>query len=118
MKATRILKAFATAGKRVQLVGDLDAGVIIALDMEGRLFTVLEGEVLNRVNPDAIAGESTREALPQSRRRRALARARGHVARIPVFHGRLEGDTRVACRALPGYPKPRNAAPRSSPKWI
>ena len=60
MKATRILKAFATAGKRVQLVGDLDAGVIIALDMEGRLFTVLDGEVLNRVNPDAIAGESTR----------------------------------------------------------
>jgi hypothetical protein len=61
MKATRILKAFATAGKRVQLVGDLNAGVIIALDMEGRLFTVLEGDVLNRVNPDAITGESTRK---------------------------------------------------------
>jgi hypothetical protein len=59
MKATRILKAFAKAGKQVQLVGTLNAGVIIALDLEGRLFTVLDGEVLNRVNLDAIAGEST-----------------------------------------------------------
>ena len=61
MKATRVLKAFAAAGKQVHLVGDLNAGVIIALDMEGRLFTVLEGDVLNRVNLDAVAGESTRE---------------------------------------------------------
>jgi hypothetical protein len=61
MKATRILRAFALAQKEVQLVGDLDAGVIIALDMEGRLFAVLDGEVLNRVNLDAIAGESTQK---------------------------------------------------------
>ena len=61
MKATRILKAFARAGKQVQFVGDLSAGVIIALDLEGRLFTVLDGEVLNRVNLEAIAGDSTRE---------------------------------------------------------
>jgi len=61
MHATRILKAFATTGKQVRLVGDLDAGVIVALDMEGRLFAVLNGEVLNRVNLDAIAGESTRK---------------------------------------------------------
>lgn len=59
MKATRILEAFVRAGKQIQLVGDLDAGVVIALDLEGRLFTVLNGEVLNRVNLDAIAGEST-----------------------------------------------------------
>ncbi len=61
MEAKRILKAFAQAGKRVQVVGDLRAGVIIALDLEGRLFTVLDGEVLNRVNFDAIAGQSTRQ---------------------------------------------------------
>jgi hypothetical protein len=42
-------------------VGDLNAGVIIALDLEGRLFAVLDGEVLNRVNLDAIAGESTQK---------------------------------------------------------
>ena len=55
------MKAFAKAGKQVHLVGTLHAGVIIALDMEGRLFAVLDGEVLNRVNLDAIAGESTQK---------------------------------------------------------
>jgi len=59
MTATELLKAFAKAGKRTHFVGDLRAGVIIALDLEGRLYTVLHGEVLNRVNPDAIAGQST-----------------------------------------------------------
>lgn len=61
MKATLLLKAFAQAGRRAHLVGSVDAGVIAALDMEGRLFTVLDGEVLNRVNPEAIAGQSTRQ---------------------------------------------------------
>jgi hypothetical protein len=61
MKATHILQSFDKAGKRVHVVGDLDAGIIIALDMEGRLFTVLEGEVLNRVNLNAIVGESTQK---------------------------------------------------------
>jgi len=64
MKATRILKEFTKAGKQVHLVGDLHAGAIIALDMEGRLFTTLGGEVLNRVNLDAIAGESTQKMYP------------------------------------------------------
>ncbi len=61
MKATHILNAFKKASKRVHVVGELKAGVIIALDMEGRLFTVLDGVVLNRVNLDAIAGESTQK---------------------------------------------------------
>jgi hypothetical protein len=60
MNAQKMLKSLAKAGKRSHLVGTLDAGVIAALDMEGRLFTVLDGEVLNRVNPVAIAGQSTR----------------------------------------------------------
>lgn len=55
-----ILRLFEKARKRVHMVGDSTAGVIIALDMEGRLFTVLDGMVLNHVNPDAITGESTR----------------------------------------------------------
>jgi hypothetical protein len=42
-------------------VGNAKAGAIVALDMEGRWFAVLDGEVLNRVNADAIAGHSTRE---------------------------------------------------------
>ena len=59
MTATELLTAFAQAGKRTHLVGDINAGVIIALDMEGRLFTVKKGMVLNRVNPKAIVGQST-----------------------------------------------------------
>lgn len=59
MRALPVLKVFRQAGKRALLVGDLDAGVIVALDLEGRWFAVLHGEILNRVNPEAIAGQST-----------------------------------------------------------
>jgi hypothetical protein len=58
MKATNIIEAFKKANKRTHVVGDLNNGIIIALDMEGRLFTVLDGRILNRVNIDAIMGES------------------------------------------------------------
>jgi hypothetical protein len=60
MKASSLLEAFSKAGKRVQVVGDSRAGALIALDMEGRIFTVLDGVVLNRVNLDAVAGQNTR----------------------------------------------------------
>lgn len=59
MNASTFLKALKKAGKRAHLVGDLDAGTVITLDMEGRWFAVLDGEVLNRVNPDAIEGQCT-----------------------------------------------------------
>jgi len=59
IQATHLMEAFEKAGKRVHVVGDLNAGVIVALDMEGRLFTVLDGEVLNHVNLEAVSGEST-----------------------------------------------------------
>lgn len=61
IEATHLLEAFEKAGKRVHVVGDLNAGVIVALDMEGRLFTVLDGEVLNHVNLEAVSGESTQD---------------------------------------------------------
>ena len=56
----QVLEAFEKAGKRVHVVGNSETGVIVALDMEGRLFTVLNGEILNRVNFEAIKGQSTR----------------------------------------------------------
>jgi hypothetical protein len=59
MNAKQMLRAFAKAGKRCHLVGDHAAGVIVGLDMEARWFAVLGGEVVNRVNPEAIAGQST-----------------------------------------------------------
>jgi hypothetical protein len=34
---------------------------VAALDLEGRLYAVLDGDVLNRVKPEALAGQSTRE---------------------------------------------------------
>ena len=59
IKAKHLLKVFDRTGKRTHLVGNYKTGVIIALDMEGRLFTILDGEVLNRVNLDAVVGQST-----------------------------------------------------------
>jgi hypothetical protein len=56
----QMLEAFDMAGKRIHVLGNSETGVIVALDMEGRLFTVLNGEVLNRVNFEAIKGQSTR----------------------------------------------------------
>ncbi|MEX2335769.1 MAG: DUF6786 family protein [Fulvivirga sp.] len=61
MKTEKILHALENAGKRIHFIGDEDAGVIIALDMEGRLFTIMEDETLNRVNLEAIKGESSRD---------------------------------------------------------
>ena len=61
MEAIRLIKLFAEAGKRAILVGDSDAGVIVGLDLEGRWYGVLCGEVLSRVNPEAVAGQNTRE---------------------------------------------------------
>jgi hypothetical protein len=59
MTAIELLSACNQAGKRTHLIGDLQAGVIIVLDMEGRLFTVRNGKILNRVNPKAIAERGT-----------------------------------------------------------
>ena len=61
MDAIRLIKLFSEVGKRAILVGDSDAGVIVGLDLEGRWYSVLHGEVLSRVNPEAITGQSTRE---------------------------------------------------------
>ncbi len=61
MEVKHLLAAFEKAGKRTHIIGDTNAGLVAALDMEGRLFTVLDGEVLNRVNLEAITDESTRK---------------------------------------------------------
>lgn len=58
MQARHLLDLFATHHKRATLIGSTDAGVIAGLDLEGRLYAVSGGVVLNRVNPAAIAGIS------------------------------------------------------------
>lgn len=54
MHINDLLVAFDQAGKRTHFIGSHRAGVLVALDMEGRFFTVWNGEVVNRVNLDAI----------------------------------------------------------------
>jgi hypothetical protein len=58
---SQLLSLFDTAGKKYLLIGNETAGVVAGLDLEGRLFAVLGGRVLNRVNPGAILGQSTRD---------------------------------------------------------
>ena len=93
-------------------------GVIVALDLEGRWFAVLDGEVLNRVNPEAIAGQSTRERYLNPGRRRTLARAGGDDAGLPVFHGRLAGAAGLDRGPVSGHRSRDRRAPRSAPKSI
>ena len=60
MNTENLLDLFRSANKRAVLVGDAAHGVIIGLDLEGRLFFVYEGQVVSRVNADAIQGISDR----------------------------------------------------------
>ncbi len=59
MNTIQLIAAFKNAGKRIHIIGNENNGVIAALDLEGRLFTVLNGQVINRVNIHAICAEST-----------------------------------------------------------
>ncbi len=58
MKASRLLALFAGSGRRTHLIGDSGQGVIAGLDLEGRLYAVHNGQVVNRVNPLAVSGDS------------------------------------------------------------
>ncbi len=62
MKCSELLELCAAGRKRCHLVGTEAAGVVIGLDLEGRLFAVLNGEILNLVNPKAVLGTSNRDA--------------------------------------------------------
>ncbi len=58
MQIEKMKTLFASAGKLYKLIGDERCGILAGLDLEGRLYTVFNGVVLNRVNPDAILGNS------------------------------------------------------------
>jgi hypothetical protein len=60
MTVQELLRLFDTSKRRCRLIGSAAAGAIAGLDLEGRLYTVLEGQVLNRVNPEAFLGTCTR----------------------------------------------------------
>lgn len=62
MKLIDLVLLLERGKRRYELLGTPQNGTLIALDVEGRLFSWLDGEVVNRVNPDAFSGFSTRAA--------------------------------------------------------
>src|SRR5450759_2298011 len=48
--------------RRVHVIGTPENGIIAALDLEGRIFTVVNSRVLNRVVPSAILNRTNKYA--------------------------------------------------------
>ncbi len=61
MNSHDLLHLFEDSRHRYHLVGTEANGVIIGLSLEGRLFTILHREVVNRVNPKAFFEQSTKD---------------------------------------------------------
>lgn len=62
MTGNELIDLMLQAHRRVQVTGTPENGVIAALDIEGRLFTVVNNRVLNRVVPSAIAMRTNKNA--------------------------------------------------------
>ena len=62
MTGQELIDLMLQSHRRVHVLGTPENGVIAALDLEGRLFTVVNGRVLNRVVESAIANRSNRNA--------------------------------------------------------
>ena len=60
MNIAEFKKLFQRSGKRCEFVGDESLGVCAAPDLEARLYLVFRGEIVSRVNPDAILHYSDR----------------------------------------------------------
>lgn len=62
MTGNELIELFKKTGKRCYVVGSAENGVIAGLDLEGRLFAIMNGNVMNKVNPAAILGITDRSA--------------------------------------------------------
>lgn len=62
MTGQELLDTLNKAFRRSHVIGTPENGIIAALDLEGRLFAVVNGRVLNRVVPSAIIGHSNKNA--------------------------------------------------------
>ena len=60
MTGHELIELFKQGEKRYCLTGTIENGVIAGLDLEGRFFTIINGEVVSRVNPEAILGITDR----------------------------------------------------------
>jgi hypothetical protein len=54
MTGHELIDLFKQGEKRYHLTGTIENGIITGLDLEGRLFTIIDSEVVSRVNPEAI----------------------------------------------------------------
>lgn len=62
MTGNELIDLMLQSHRRVHVIGTPENGVIAALDLEGRLFTVVNGRILNKVVPSAIVNRSNRNA--------------------------------------------------------
>lgn len=60
MTVAELIRLFEAGHRRYRLVGTEKAGAVAGLDLEGRIYAVLNGEVLNRVNREAFLETCTR----------------------------------------------------------
>ena len=63
MTGKELIDLLSLSYRRSHLVGTLENGVIAALDMEGRLFTILNGNVVSRLVPSAITNRSNKNVF-------------------------------------------------------
>ena len=61
MTGNELIALFEKGQKRYHLIGSIDNGVVVGLDLEGRLFTIINSEVVSRVNPEAFLGITDRK---------------------------------------------------------
>jgi hypothetical protein len=62
MSGNDLIDLLQQSHRRAHIIGTPENGIIAALDLEGRLFAVFNGRVLNRVVPSAIINRSNRNA--------------------------------------------------------
>lgn len=60
MTGRELIELFEQNCKRYYLLGTEENGIIIGLDLEGRLYTVIGGAVVSRINPEAVKGITDR----------------------------------------------------------
>jgi hypothetical protein len=62
MTGQELISLMHESHRRVHVTGTPENGIIASLDLEGRLFSVVNGRVLNRVVPSAITNRSNKNA--------------------------------------------------------
>ena len=64
MQVNDLIDLFNRNKRRWHLIGNKKNGVVIGLDLQGRLYTFLESKVLNRVEPNAFASDQMDFVIP------------------------------------------------------